>query len=78
MNHPTCKVCGKVDKFDFHVSNEVWTKVVPPIYTTKVVCLSCFDGFAQEKGVKYADSLRRVYFAGSQASFEFGVTARSD
>lgn len=74
----TCKVCGRIDKFDFHVPDEIWTRVVPLVYINKVVCLSCFDDFAQRVGVKYADSLQRLYFAGSQAYFEMRVTARSD
>ena len=78
LKQQQCKVCGRVDKFDFYVPYELWTKVVPIIYTNKVVCLSCFDDFAKKKGIKYADALQRVYFTGHQASFELLVTARSD
>jgi len=73
-----CKVCGRIDKFDFHVPDEVWTRIIPLVYIDKVVCLSCFDDFAQRVGVKYADSLQWLYFAGNRASFELSVTAKSD
>jgi hypothetical protein len=35
--------------------------------------LACFDSFAALKGVDYRRSLRVLYFAGRQASFEFKV-----
>ncbi len=66
-----CKVCGCPDKFDFHVPDAVWKKVVSPLYRNKVVCLGCFDKLAFEKQVDYADSLDVLYFAGDQAVFKF-------
>lgn len=67
----TCKVCNRPDKFDFNVPEEIWTAVVPEQYRGRVVCLYCFDDFAHEKGIRYADHLRTIYFAGDQASFKF-------
>ena len=67
----TCKVCGHRDKFDFHVPDEIWAAVVPPIFQNRVVCLACFDDYAGEKGIEYATRLKTLYFAGDQASFEF-------
>lgn len=72
-----CKVCGRVDKFDFHITDKLWAKVIPLKYLNKVVCLACFDNFAKMQGIEYAGSLQRIYFAGDQASFEFMVVARS-
>ncbi len=66
-----CKVCGCSDKFDFHVPDAIWEKVVPPRYRNKVVCLGCFDKFAFEKQVDYSDSLEVLYFAGDRAVFKF-------
>jgi hypothetical protein len=71
MGRQTCKVCGRQDKFDFRVPDEVWAAVVPVELLNKVVCLSCFDDFAHAKGVDYSAHLRRLYFAGDQATFEF-------
>jgi hypothetical protein len=69
----TCKACGLPDKFDFHVSNEIWAAVVPVHLLNRVVCLGCFDDFAYRKGVDYATSLRTVYFAGDKGVFRLGV-----
>jgi hypothetical protein len=67
----TCKVCGCVDKFDFHVPDDLWKSVVPVEYQNRVVCLPCFDQFAFKKLIDYSDSLQVLYFAGDQASFKF-------
>jgi hypothetical protein len=67
----TCKVCGRRDKFDYHVSDETWAAVVPPRFLTRVVCLSCFDDYALEKGVDYSAEVCTLYFAGDAAVFEF-------
>lgn len=66
-----CKVCECQDKFDFHVPDNIWREVVPPRFRNKVVCLSCFDKFAFEKQVDYAESLDVLYFAGDRAIFKF-------
>ena len=66
-----CKVCECQDKFDFHVPDNIWKEVVPPRFRNKVVCLSCFDKFAFEKQVDYAESLDVLYFAGDRAIFKF-------
>jgi hypothetical protein len=67
----TCKVCGRADKFDFHVPDIVWKRVVPQRYHNKVVCLPCFDNFALKKQINYSDSLEVLYFAGDRAVFKF-------
>jgi hypothetical protein len=66
-----CKVCGCPDKFDFHVPDTIWEKIVPSRYLNKVVCLGCFDKFAFEKQVDYSGSLEVLYFAGDRAIFKF-------
>ena len=67
----TCKVCGRVDKFDFTVPDAVWMEVVPVSFLSHVVCLSCFDDFATLRDLDYAQSLDTLYFAGDKASLEF-------
>jgi len=63
----TCKVCGRKDKFNFNVQNEIWHEIVPPIFQNSVVCLSCFDAFAALKNINY--SIESFYFAGEQKTF---------
>jgi len=74
----TCKVCGAPDFFNFDMPDNIWGLVVPPELRNHVVCLGCFDRFAKERGVKYAASLRHLYFAGEMAVFEFDVAKASD
>ena len=69
----TCKVCGRRDKFDFTVPDEVWRSVVGPEFEHRVVCLSCFDDLATERGVDYSQHLHSVYFAGEKAAIEFKI-----
>jgi hypothetical protein len=74
----TCRVCRCRDKFNFHVPDEMWERIVPVQYQNKVVCLSCFDKFARQEKVDYSDSLETLYFAGDQAIFKFQtVSAQS-
>lgn len=70
-----CKVCGCSDKFDFHVLDTVWRKVVPTRFRNKVVCLACFDEFACRKRIDYAGYLEALYFAGDRAMFKFHPVA---
>jgi hypothetical protein len=70
-----CKVCGCLDKFDFHVLDAVWRKIVPTRFRNKVVCLACFDEFACRKRVDYAEYLEALYFAGDRAMFKFAPIA---
>lgn len=71
-----CKACGRLDKFNFNVPDTVWAAVVPAHLRTRVVCLGCFDDFAERRGVPYAASLRSLWFAGDKAVFEFSVQRR--
>jgi hypothetical protein len=71
MVRPRCKACGRNDKFDFNVPDDVWSEVVPGHLRNRVVCLSCFDDFASDRRIDYARSLRVLFFAGDRASFEF-------
>ena len=73
----TCKNCGAQDAFNFNVSDSVWEKVVPAALLEKVVCLACFDRFAEKRGIDYRRNLRVIYFAGRQASFKFRVVRSS-
>ncbi len=74
----TCKVCRCPDKFDFHVADDVWRKIVPIRYQNKVVCLACFDEFAFERQIDYSTSLEILYFAGDQAVFKFQTVSGED
>ncbi len=67
----TCKVCGCSDKFDYHLSDDLWRKVVPRRYQKSVVCLDCFDDLAFEKKIDYAGSIDVLHFAGDRAVFKF-------
>lgn len=64
----TCKVCGRADKFDYHVPDRVWTSVVPARLRRRVVCLNCFDDLAYQEGVDYGRHIRTLYFAGDAAT----------
>lgn len=66
-----CKVCACPDKFNFHVPDAIWKLVVPARYQNKVVCLDCFDDFALEQQIDYANSIEVLYFAGDRAVFKF-------
>jgi hypothetical protein len=62
---------------DFHVSDSVWLKVVPKRLQNLELCLACFDSFAAFRDLDYHRSLRVLYFAGRQASFQFKVVRSS-
>ena len=64
-----CKVCGRVDVVHYQVPNELWVDVVPEELRGLVVCLRCFDAFAAQKRIDYADQLMDIGFAGMRESF---------
>ena len=73
----TCKACGKRDKFNFHVPDDVWDTVVPLDLRSLVVCLECFDGFAASAKVSYADSIDvDFYFVGDAATLLMQIQNR--
>jgi hypothetical protein len=67
-----CSACACEEKFNFHVPDEIWNKVVVEAYRNKIVCLSCFDRFARERGVDDADSINELYFAGDNRPLSSG------
>lgn len=67
----TCRICGRPDKFDFTVPDAIWNEVLPPPFSQGVVCLFCFDAFAEMRGVDYANGIAELWFAGDKASFRF-------
>ena len=71
-------MCGCVDKFDFHVPDSIWKRVVPVEYQKRAVCLPCFDALAFEKRIDYSDSLELLYFAGDQAMFKFQTVSSAN
>jgi len=68
-----CKVCGRADKFNYTIPDEIWEAIVPHSLRNSVVCLCCFDDFADERGMSYNYALQRISFAGRKACFEFKV-----
>jgi hypothetical protein len=74
----SCKACGRRDKFDFSVPDEIWAAVVPPKFANLVVCLSCFDDFAQVRGVDYASHMTTLYFVGDRATIRYSVVEAMD
>jgi hypothetical protein len=74
----TCKACWRPDKFDFHVPDDVWNRVVPAHLRDHVVCLYCFDEFAREAGEPYADSVKALYFAGDRGVLTFEIVRAVD
>jgi hypothetical protein len=74
-----CKVCGKRDKLDFTVSDEIWKAIVPEPYQKDIVCLACFDALASQRGVDYADAIEKeIYFCGDKASFIMRIVIRKE
>lgn len=69
----TCKVCKRPDGFNFHVPNKIWNEVVPLKYVNLVVCLYCFDRFAQRLNFDYTPYLSNILFVGEQANFELQI-----
>jgi len=67
-----CAVCGREDKFDFHVLDTVWICVVPEEWWDEHVCLSCFDELAFKKSYRY--TIKVLYFDGHRQPITF--TAR--
>lgn len=53
----TCKRCGRIDLFNFHVPDEEWEQIAYP-YQKNVLCLGCFDALARAGLYEYhIDSL---------------------
>lgn len=73
LQHQRCKVCGRRDKFNFHVPDKIWESIVPKKLQNRVICLACFDRFAKERGVDYAPYLSGLCFAGDQTSLQLQV-----
>lgn len=73
----TCKACLNQDGFNFHVPDSIWNASVPAELRNRVVCLSCFDRFAHDRGVDYKPHIHTLYFAGELACFEFRVVSRA-
>jgi len=65
----TCKVCGLPGDVCYDVTDEAWERIVPKEYSGLVVCLTCFDLFAEKIGADYAECLRHeAFFVGKKAS----------
>ena len=64
-----CKLCGRADKFNFDVPDDVWRAIVPRPFWHSVSCLACFDYLASARGIDYSIDL--LHFAGEKESFTF-------
>src|SRR5690606_36929680 len=49
-----CKRCWRFNPVGFSVPDEVWNRVVPEEFRNRVLCIMCFDYFATEHGVEWA------------------------
>ena len=78
LHRQTCKACHCADKFNYHVPDRLWEEIVPEKLQGNAVCLDCFDKFASAKGIKYADAIDSVYFAGDKAAMELRVVDAHD
>lgn len=68
-----CKACWRADGFDFNVPDETWIAVVPEALRNRVVCLACFDHFAEERAVEYAPHIQTLHFAGERTGLEWAL-----
>jgi hypothetical protein len=67
-----CGACGRPDKFEYHVPDDIWQRVVPNALRKRNVCLVCFDDFAAIGRVNFARHLTiSLRFLGDAATFEF-------
>ena len=72
-----CKACGRITRFNFHVPDEVWEAVIPPVLQNHVVCLNCFDRYAREVNFDYSNYITELYFAGDRANYIFRTISSS-
>jgi hypothetical protein len=77
MRHK-CPSCGCQDYWNFRVPDDIWSAVVPRKFQRRVICLQCFDKFAVARAIRYAHSLKELYFAGEMAVFKFAVETASN
>lgn len=78
MNFPQrCKVCGRVDRWNFQVDDKTWGAIVPNEFKDCVVCLPCFDYFASAKNIAY-DLDREIHFVGEKSIFKARIISKSD
>ena len=69
-----CGACGRPDKFEYHVPDDLWERIVPSVLRNRFVCLVCFDDLAAMRRVNYARHLMvTLRFAGEAATFELEV-----
>ena len=66
-----CKACGRRDNFNFDVPDEIWLSVVPRNLINRVVCITCFDVFANQKNIDYTPHIKELYFVGDRAAIIF-------
>lgn len=61
--HQTCKKCGRVQRFEFAVSDLVW-RWVPEEYQYKALCIECFLELVEERVMVAHLNLRDFQFLG--------------
>lgn len=65
-----CGICGRVPKFDYHVEDDFWERIVPRKYRRGVICLACLDEMANKRGEDLSKFLEFVQFTGRGKTIE--------
>lgn len=73
-----CAICRCQEKFNFQVPDNLWERVVPEEHRARVICLSCFDNFAQAKNIPYSQNITDLLFVGDKAAVAFETKSATD
>ena len=65
-----CGRCKNHTDFDYTITDELWKEIVPQHLKLGVICLSCLDTMATEKGIDISNFLERVQFTGTKKTIE--------
>lgn len=70
-----CAICGKENiQFDYGVTDELWNEIVPKEIKPDVICLSCLDKLAKEKGADLGSNIVGLQFTGIGMTVKFTPT----
>lgn len=58
MTREICGCCGRINPVGFSVTDALWEKCVPPMFSNRTLCLICFAAFADEHMVQWEDVIR--------------------
>lgn len=68
LTREICKICYRVNRIGFKVSDRVWLDVVPANVRNKVVCLDCFSRIGDSKMVAWDQDIE--FFPVSLSKFD--------